>query len=60
MIASRARSGPIPLLSVLPEASNPLPVIAAGLDSSIPSLEAMIQGRFAILGTTGGSGTGPD
>ena len=37
-----------------------LPAIAAGLDSSLPSLEAMIQGRFAISGTTGGSGTGPE
>jgi hypothetical protein len=31
MIASRARSGPLPLPPVLPEASNPLPVIAPSL-----------------------------
>jgi hypothetical protein len=39
MIASRARSGPIPLLSVLPEASNPLPVIGKrAVNPMVPNL----------------------
>ena len=38
LIASNAGSGPIPLLPVLPEASNPLPVIAAGLPLKLGSM----------------------